>query len=78
MVLNGLDKLKSSMSSVRAEDFLKKVGGNGILDANALWRGTTRPRGRAFPRQSMQTTRLRIFDASARQGTRLRQVAAAR
>jgi hypothetical protein len=31
---------------------MKKVGGNGSPDANALWRGRTWPRGRAFPRQS--------------------------
>ena len=39
MVLDGLAKLKSSILSVRTGDFLKKVGGNGLPDANTLCRG---------------------------------------
>ena len=34
---------------------LLRFGPKAIPDANALWRGTTRPRGCAFLRQSMQT-----------------------
>ena len=33
-------------SALSAKDFLKKVGGSGISDANAWWRGSMRPGGR--------------------------------